>query len=701
MKLVRKLSVLSVLASCSGILNAADTFTLNQNTVALSCTKGAAACTSSVSVNLTDSTGTAYFAISLVNFPSWLQVSPMSGAGNSTPLPLVFTPSAAWVNLPVGVYTANVAISGITAPVAVTLQIVDGNPSLLVQPAGAYNVTWQTGTAFPQLSLTVYSTTTVPVPFTVSFTSTITLEGISNWLSTDPNSAQGMAYGWGTTVPLDVSLAASGQAQPGESLQGVVTITYGPGPSTKVVDLTIAVNPPPVVFSSISPASVPVMVAGTAGYVTISITGNYFVQNISQVTKFYYGSPSSLTVCAPATCKETVLNAQNMTVAIPYDATAVPFKAAGTLTLGLSNGVTTQPLTKTLTITNAPIVTSITSASSLMAPAPGALYPTIAPYDVISIFGSNFCPASIAGCSNGIVGAPDPLYFRYQTYLTPDNGAHKLSVLFSKISPIGTAWANVPGYLLFANNNQINAVVPAAIVGQLGTGTVRLVVGFDPSATSPAAANTSGSNNLVTVAAVNPGVFTLDSSGEGAILDNNILVTQSTWAAGGVDTVAVYMTGLGIPLSTGANAPGSLSPPAACIAALGVAGSSTTAPTGYMGTINTSAAAAGGGWVAPSGYVAPTSPWTTIDGAVIQFAMLSTGVDPPCFGATGNALPLVTIGGQSATVSYAGFVADSVAGLYQVNVAVPDVGNHSTPAQFPLVVTMGGVIAPTVQIWVQ
>jgi uncharacterized protein (TIGR03437 family) len=61
---------------------------------------------------------------------------------------------------------------------------------------------------------------------------------------------------------------------------------------------------------------------------------------------------------------------------------------------------------------------------------------------------------------------------------------------------------------------------------------------------------------------------------------------------------------------------------------------------------------------------------------------------------------VVTIGGQPASVSYAGFVADSIAGLYQVNAAVPNVGN-GTAAEFPVVVTMGTVTAPTVLMWVQ
>jgi uncharacterized protein (TIGR03437 family) len=120
-----------------------------------------------------------------------------------------------------------------------------------------------------------------------------------------------------------------------------------------------------------------------------------------------------------------------------------------------------------------------------------------------------------------------------------------------------------------------------------------------------------------------------------------------------------------------------------------------------MGTINTSASADGGGYTAPTGYVAPATAWTTIDGAVIQFAMLSSGLMPPCFGSAGNANPGVTIGGQAATVSYAGFVPDSVAGLFQVNVLVPSVGNGQSPTAFPLIVTMGAVQSPPVQIYVQ
>jgi uncharacterized protein (TIGR03437 family) len=694
---IRYFFALSALAMCCGLLHAADTLTLAPSSVALTCAKGSAS-GSPVSVAVTDAAATDYFAVGAASVPYWLQVTPMNGSASASSQNLVFQTSAASVNLPVGVYTASVQITGsnlVTASVPVTLQVSDNAPGLNVQPVDPYAVNWQIGQPYPSLSLTVFSTTTVPVPFIATITSSPTVLGVTDWLT--PYSVQSIAYGWGTTIPLVVSQLAYQQAQAGEVMQALVTITYGAS-STKLVHVNITVTPPPAAILALSPASVPVISTSSAGTVTIAINGSNFVQNSLQTTRIFTGSATSVSVCSA--CTVHVLNTQNLTVAIPYDATGAPFKTAGTLTIGLANGATNTPQsTKNLAITNAPIVTSITSASTLVAPIAGS-NPTVAPYDVISIFGSNFCPASITGCANPIVASLDS-NFRYPTFLSPDTNTHKITVMFSKIANVGTAWSNVPGYLLFANNTQINAVVPAGIAAQLGTSTVKVVVAFDTSATNPATANSSTAY-ILNVAAVDPGAFTLDATGEGAILDAStyILNTQSTPATGGTSTVSIFMTGLGVPNSAETNTPqASSNPPTTCLAPLGAAGSASAAPTGYMGTVNTSVA--GGGYTPPSGYTAPGTPWTSIDGAIVRSVLLSANVNPPCFGATGNPLPVVTIGAQSAVVSYAGFVPDSIAGLYQVNVAVPNVGNGSSSAQFPIAITMGGVAAPTIQIWVQ
>ena len=81
--------------------------------------------------------------------------------------------------------------------------------------------------------------------------------------------------------------------------------------------------------------------------------------------------------------------------------------------------------------------------------------------------------------------------------------------------------------------------------------------------------------------------------------------------------------------------------------------------------------------------VNPSPLWSTIDGAVIQGKLLATNVFPPCM----TTSPTVTIGGKAATVTYAGFVADSVGGLYQINATIPTSVTAGTAV--PVVVTVG------------
>jgi hypothetical protein len=178
------------------------------------------------------------------------------------------------------------------------------------------------------------------------------------------------------------------------------------------------------------------------------------------------------------------------------------------------------------------------------------------------------------------------------------------------------------------------------------------------------------------------------------------LNSATAYATGGTSTVAIYMTGLGIPDSTATNVSTNLTTTYStnCLAPLGSAGTLTVAPGGYMGTVNTPASVTNAAPYYPgSSYVVPSPLWTSIDGAIINTSILQ-GNSAPCFlsadaGATN--LITVTIGTTPLTVvgteiTYAGFAPGSIAGLYQINVAVPTgIGNATTAAQFPVVVTMG------------
>jgi hypothetical protein len=121
-----------------------------------------------------------------------------------------------------------------------------------------------------------------------------------------------------------------------------------------------------------------------------------------------------------------------------------------------------------------------------------------------------------------------------------------------------------------------------------------------------------------------------------------------------------------------------------------------------MGTVNTPASVTNAAPYYPgSSYVVPSPLWSSIDGAIINTNIMQ-GNQAPCFLSTDagavpgtNGLITVTIGTTAHTVAnsgitYAGFTPGSIAGLYQINVAVADgTGNGTTAAQLPVQVSVG------------
>jgi hypothetical protein len=120
-------------------------------------------------------------------------------------------------------------------------------------------------------------------------------------------------------------------------------------------------------------------------------------------------------------------------------------------------------------------------------------------------------------------------------------------------------------------------------------------------------------------------------------------------------------------------------------------------------------------WAAVNAADAPTTALTSSDGLVIQSALFPSSNIQPCLKSSGADVPSVTIGGVPATVSFAGWVSGSVAGLYQINVQIPvssssfvDASGTTAPAgatalHLPVVVTANTTHTsqPTgVNIWV-
>ena len=199
------------------------------------------------------------------------------------------------------------------------------------------------------------------------------------------------------------------------------------------------------------------------------------------------------------------------------------------------------------------------SAATFAAPS------SIVPYDILTIFGSNFCTSNGTGCTNGQVlyGTPTGSYPAYPTFLTPDTAGagstpRNLIVTFTNLATSPTQTANAP--LLFATNDQINLIVPSVITLRDGWTERFITVSFGTTG-SPLSSAVSSS---FTVGAADPGIFTVNAAGtgDGAILDTNYNLVSNTnpaaircpWAA----RIRSRSTGLGWASPTRLRSPATL-----------------------------------------------------------------------------------------------------------------------------------------------
>jgi uncharacterized protein (TIGR03437 family) len=649
--------------------------------ISLSYIKGATSA-ATANVNVSSSVAHVFFSVNTATLPIWLTVNSISG---TAPAPLSFSNTTVTDTMAPGTYSATVyfKVSGYAdLGVPITLLVTNKAPSLSVNSTNI-SLNWTLGTAPPTTTITATSSDS-PIPYTITTGGTLAPIVSANDLS-------GLAYSFGSSIPITFNPLTFATAQPGSVLTGTVTFTWGSPVSTTVVTISVTVASPGATLSGLSPASLPTAAAGST--FPVVLTGSGFVGGTNASLKTRVGIVVGGVIVADTNLSVNVVNPSNiiLTITVPGAADAnLPFSPTGTggnVLIGLCNGNCTIPTgTATLTIGNGPIIQGITSASAFIEVTPPAL-PTVAPYDMISIFGTNFCSSSATGCSTTqiLTGSPDALTLRYPTTLSPDATGATQRILSVSFLQHGTTTliANAP--LLFASNSQINVIVPGAVSGFIGSGTVDVVVNFGYGTGATLLKSAAFPLNI---AASDPGIFTVGSDGQGtaAALNTSWSLVTSSSPAGmrtGVhagpdsDTIQVYVTGLGAPTSTGSDA----STGSGCIAA-------TTGTGNYESVLQAATS------VSPA--------LTSIDGAVIQSALLLTGDLPPCL----SVLPTVTIGGVSSTVTYAGFVADTVAGLYQINVQLPastgttlypnypllssPIGAVTAPMQLPIQVTVGG-----------
>ena len=608
-------------------------------------------------VSITSSASPApFFSVDSTSLPLWLTVDSMTG---TTPRTLRFNSTAAADSLAPGAYssTVRVKVSGFAdLQIPMSLVINNAPPRLTVAEGLSRNLSWTIGQPLPTPFVTLVSSDS-PLAYSID---------VGGPLSpiVSASAVKGLAYSFGTPIPISFDPNIFAAAQPGTVLVGTVSVTWGSPATTTVVTFNVTILPPGANISSLSPSGLNTAAPGAS--FTVVLTGSGFVSSSDATQRTKVGIVTGSTIAINPNISVNVVNVSSiiLTIVVPAVADpALPFSpsgAGGTVLLGVCNpnGSTcsTASSTATLAIGNGPIVQAVSSSSSFVQVTAPTVQ-TVAPFDMVSIFGSSFCVSGGTGCSNGQVlyASPDPLTLAYPTTLSPDAVSatqRVLSVTFQTTATPPVVIATAP--LLFASNSQINITVPAALADYIGSN-VNLVVkfGYGTGATMLASVPFP-----VAIRATNPGIFTVgtDGRGDAASLGANWSLITSANPAGmrstgsDSDTIQIYLTGLGAPDSAADNAS---------------AGSSwawsgdCVSMTSFLASLNAAAA----------------SSLTTLDGVIVSSSLLADKRVMPCIKSNSSIVPTVTVGGVAATVTYAGWAQDSVAGLYRLDLLLPGTGD--------------------------
>lgn len=635
-------------------------------------------------VALSAASGTPPFTVDPTSLPGWLSVDTATGA---VPATIRFSTNKTADSLAAGNYSATVQIlssgsASLALPLA--LAVSDASPTLSVEEGTTRNLKWTTAQPLPIPYITL-SSSGAAIAYSIATDGAlapIISSGFRN----------GFAYSYGTPVPVTFDPTVLGAAQPGSVLTGTVSITWGSPATTTVVTINLTIQPSAATLQSILPSVVPAAAAGQT--VTVALSGSGFVDSTDPAQATVVGIVSGGSLMADKNLAVTISNSSNILVTITAPATSdrlLPFSpsgSGGTVTLGVCNPLgtkcSTATGTATLTISTNPTIQSVTSASSYAITQPPAL-PVVAPYDILSLFGFHFCTSRGTGCGATVLyGLPDSVTLRYPTQLSPDAAGasqRRLSVTFQTTDASPVTIGNAP--LLFATDTQINLVAPVGLNAYIGK-TVNITVNFGSAASAA---------YPVVVAATDPGIFAVgaDGQGDGAVLAADWSVVGMGNEAGvrqvaaDSDTVQIFVTGLGEPDGKADDS----------VAGGGLWPQDCVSEISFLKSLNklTSGSAA------------------TLDGTLAASAALASGRLGPCMI---MAVPTVTVGGQPATVTYAGWVPNSIAGAYQLNVKLPasagpftDATGASIPGpltsavQLPLMMSSGGRSSQTgVTIWV-
>ena len=344
----------------------------------------------------------------------------------------------------------------------------------------------------------------VPGPQTIQVTSngSVAHLGISsntfiapNWLSVTPQIGD-------TPATLTVSVTTGGLAA--GMYSGLVLISVqGSSPSTQTVPVTLNILPPPTATANPLTLSFNVTAGSQApAPQTVAVTSSVPLGiNVASVTtsggNWLTFSPSS------GTTPTSISVGAN-------PGSLGPGTYMGTVTISSADsGLPLVAIAVTLTVTpGPPVVLSITNAASFI---PGA----IAPGEIVTLFGNGMGPANlvVTAITNGFLG----------------NSTAGTRVLFD----------GNPAALLYVSGKVVSAIVPYEIAGR---DTVNLQVEVQGILSSPLS---------LRVADSAAGIFTLDATGQGAILNQDTSVNSLANPAIEGTVISIYATGEGATNPTG------------------------------------------------------------------------------------------------------------------------------------------------------
>lgn len=753
-KFSRLLLAIPALLACTDGLKAAGPvapLVASQNAVTVSWQKGAGGAPGSAgaATNITVTLPTtmpvgvtatsSFFVVSVPSnpAPTWLSVSPMfataNAASNTNKATLTFLATAVADTMNVGSYTTTVTLTP-TPPLAASTVF---NPSITIavtllvkEPVSTFSIqmsgssSYQIGDAAPTFTISTFSSGD-PISFTAtpSIVSPVTPP---NWLlvaagQTAANSTgvSGIAYSFGgPTITVSFSPQVVAQVQPGVPLMGKVTFTSG-GNTIAVANITLGVTIGASTIASVSPSVIAASTAPT-NPVQVLLAGTNFSAGttvfVTPVNTSATAAEGDTGVALPASAV-TFIDNKHLVVSLPPSKITVAsgtdkYIALDTVATGTQT-IATVPAQHwaqgVVHLTTAPIISAIVNAASFNQQATNVNgFLNVAPYEIVSIFGDNFCP-SVNDAP--VISLDAQLRFPASVQCASDT---KYTTVSFYSDNTGTALTTDPNAaILLLTKNQMNVVVPSTVtagspiwVNVTHSAAAPTNRGDAPSGTASLTASGSTYYELNAVTS-DPAVFTTNASGQGqgAILNYdwnvNSVTTQAAIASTAINGVAgnlihIFLTGLGAPTtsSTPTFTTASAVAPATCIQA-----------SDYMGAINNT--------TPDLSIAAPGTAWATIDGAVFAslspFNTANAAVPlPPCFAfSTAATVPAnsieISIGGIAAPITYAGFAGGAVTGLYQIDASVPTTLKAPTAnaaagtlaGQVPVVVSYGTAGSPT------